>query len=318
MALKKSSFSREIRPFSRDVSSALTSVKYRSASSKDWQDVLAGGVLVLQVDDLRYEAIHEIQLQVDRSQLEAVFGPLASSLSIVVLTRDAATRRVLTLARHTVGDLPTTFVLDAATLQASSLASSMKIELRLLLPSDRAVGIGEARHKGTWLAQAKWTLTREPQGPGFNYRKATAAEFSAQRKPSDTAWWVKVDCDDVDLFDDIEDPSSLFEVWIHEDVWVTLQEIGQTEASEAVGKMCVSAVATAVLQRAAQVASKTKPGASCIVTRLISWIAERTGATPEILLAALVEGRANDLEPFLQSALGMNKTLKSLDLRPGA
>ena len=74
MNLKKTSYSREVRPFQKDLSAALVAVRYRYGAEERWQEVREGGVLVLPLSDLRREAIHQLQVEIDRALLDAVLN----------------------------------------------------------------------------------------------------------------------------------------------------------------------------------------------------------------------------------------------------
>lgn len=314
MTLKTTTYSREIRPYEVDASSTLAAMRYRHDEHDPWQDVLTGGVLVVLLNDLRREAVHQLQVEIDGARLNELLGTEGSSVRFVVLTRDAATRRVLLLANHAVSDLPEIITLDPEALRESSLEAQIKFEARLVLPTHRPARVGQPHRKGTWLAQAVWTVSKDVQGPGFNWQRKTGAEFLAAKLPSDTCWWVKLEDADA-MFESTDDPADQVEIWVHEDVWPTLQELGKTPAGDAVGKILIGAVTSTLLQHAARAKTKAKIDPTSIVARLVGWIAERTESQPGELIEIVRADRAHDLEPFVQSALGLGKTLKSNDFR---
>lgn len=316
MVLKKTSYSREVRPFQQDLSAALVAVRYRYGAEEPWQDVREGGVRVLPVSDLRREAIHQVQVEIGRALLDAALNGEGGLVRFVVLTRDAASRRVILLANHAVADLPDVLTLDVEALRASSLEAQIKIEARLVLPQQRQARIGEPHRKGTWLAQVVWTVSRDAIGPGFRYERKTAADFLEAKLPPDTCWWVKLDDTEPEaLIEDTNDPGDLFEVWVHEDVWPALQEVGPTAAGEAVGMQLLGAIVSTLLRHASQAEAKATLQPSSIVARLAAWIAQHTNADADELIERVRERRPQDVEPFLQSALGLGRTLKAIDFR---
>lgn len=275
-----------------------------------------GGVLVLPLSDLRREAIHQLQVEIDRALLDAVLNGEGGLVRFVVLTRDAAARRVILLANHAAAELPDVLTLDVEAMRASSLEARIKFEARLVLPHERQARIGEPHRKGTWLAQAVWTVSREAVGPGFRYERKTAADFLAAKLPPDTCWWVKLDdTEPLALIEDTDDPGDLFEIWVHEDVWPALQEVGPTDAGEAVGKQLLGAIVSTLLRHASRADAKAAVDPSSIVARLAAWIAQHANADADDLIERVRDGRPHDVEPFLQSALGLGRTLKAVDFR---
>src|SRR5690606_28394424 len=87
-------------------------------------------------------------------------------------------------------------------------------------------------------------------GFAFNFSKTTSEEFIAKGLPSTTTFHVEFN-DSQELAGPCDDVASVLRVLVHEDAWMTLQEIRAGDhAGEGIGALFVSELIFSVLSNA--------------------------------------------------------------------
>ncbi len=317
--MRKTTETRSVRPFAT-AEDSLDELRYRSSPAQDFVQLEGQSVVVLSVDDLRVEAVHEFKLVIDTAQLRDRYSAALDDLELLVLSRDPVLRRVVLFDRRPLTDDVVELTLNRERLEESSFRGEIPVEFVVGLKRAANLGGSLDRRAGSWIARRRVVLTRESSGPAIPFRRVGAGDFETTGLPRSTGWCLHLFGGGESLVQCCDNLEAAFEVWVHEDIWPSLQELGGTKTDLAVGKMLASSILSEILTTAASALQEQEGGVDgpeegSAVMRILGWLAKRhSGQSVGDLLSRLRRDPA-ELPPFVWAALDCNGAMKSADFR---
>jgi hypothetical protein len=298
----------------------LAALHYRSNPAQDFAQLDGQSVVVLPLEDLRVEAVHEFKLVMDTTKLRERYSVAFDDLELLVLSRDPVLRRVVLFERRPLSDDVVEVTLDRERLEESSFRGEIPIEFVVGLKRAASLGDSHDRRAGSWIARRRVVLTRESSGPAIPFRRVGAADFEIKGLPRSTGWCLHLFGGGESLVQHCDHLEAAFEVWVHEDIWPSLQELGGTKTDLAVGKMLAASILSEILTTAASALQEQEGGADgpeegSPLMRILGWLAKRhSGHAIGDLLSRLRRDPV-ELPPFVWAALDCNGAMKSADFR---
>ena len=309
--------SRSIRPFD-EVKDAFADVLYRPDPSANYVSVKEHALKVVDVDDLRVDATHTFRIAVATTALRTKHPGAYDKLTLLVLTRDALLKRAIVLARLPIDRDMHELTLDRDVLETTSLKDEIAVDFVLALANPGSLRAGHTNRRGSWVARHRVVLTRDLLGPSMPFRKVTGEEFVHEGLPAATGWYLRLPSGPEALLEECSELAAAFEVWVHEDIWTTLQEIGKTSLDVSLGNLIASSILTNVVSSAiqARVASGNgdEPDPTSPLVRCMNWIGRAHEQPIEELLARFAQN-PSAIGPLIWSALGCNKSIRTTDFR---
>lgn len=310
--------SRPIRPFD-EPKDAIADVGYRSDPNLPFTSVKEHAVKVVDVDDLRVDAVHHFSVSIDKDELKKIYGESHRQIGLHVLARDPFQKRVLALGRFDLGSEAVQFVLDRSQLENTSLRDEIVVDFVLGLNSAASLRPGHQNRKGSWVAKHRVILTREVAGPAIPFVKVPGEDFVKQGLAKDSGWYLKLGAGPDSLLDECAELSAAFQVWVHEDIWTTLQEIGRTPQDKALGSVIASSILSEIVSSGVQalianVSSDEPPHPSSPLMRCLRFIGKAHELPAEEMLTGFKRDPAAVM-PMVWSALSANQALRAADFR---
>jgi hypothetical protein len=292
----------------------ISKVRYRHSMAAKFQDVDASPkALYVPVDDLRSIPRHELSVSLDSASLPKIYAKHLEKLLLVVLTRDNVLKKEQVLYRTPVATLPETFVLDPEKLKQTASRNDLPLEINICAVALNGAAAGWPTRRASRLAAWYLNLSNHSKGPRFPWIRKTAEEFRAKGLPMTSSFYVDLlgSADELVSNGDatIEE---LLEVWVHEDVWVVLQQSDASLGISAIQRLFVSHVASQILDLVTEPLAKgAKFAERSIGQLLLEYVAEQSKANAADLESTLRTRKSTiDLAPYITAAFGVNKALK--------
>lgn len=302
---------REVLPYA-GVDGFLASVKYRHSTNSKFQEIESSPKsIVVPVDDLRSIPRHELGLVLDEAALPAIYKKDIHKLSLVVLTRDATLRKECILYQAPIKSLPESFVLDPIKLRETSCRTQLPIELNICALKTTTNSQWPKRRASRLLS---WhlNLVNHSKGPRFPWVRKTAEDFKKAGLPGNSTYYVSLSAEPVELLNDADSHvEDLLEVWVHEDMWIVLQQSDANVGVAGLQRSFVAQVATQILEIVSEPLRKSKEiveGSVC--ERLIAHVADYAKVEPEKIQQVLrKESGFLEIAPYVFAAFGVNKAV---------
>jgi len=293
-------------------------IRYRSSTNNKYQEIRNNPAsIVVSVDDLRSIPRHELALVLDNASLPKQYASHLGKLSVVIVVSDATIRNEHVMQVAPLSNLPESFVLDSKVLKRTSCRTELPVEISICASEINGAAMWPAR-RASRLASWRLTLVNESKGPKFPWVRKTAEEFKAANLPQTSTFFVSLTGDPEALLTDADaDVADLLEVWVHEDVWVVLQQAESTGAIASVQRMFVSQVAMQMFNLTLDLIKKTDPVEGSVMDSLMRHMATVTKIDPDEIRKQLKGGSGlADLGPLVTATFGVNRTLtRLLDLQ---
>lgn len=310
-----------IKPFEMSGTTVLERVDYRFDSAESWRNALLHSLVVLPntLQDVRRDAIHEIRIAVDSESMKRD-GISLSDVDLVVLTRDNFTKKVFVFARQPLSEgLELSLTIARSDLELTSLSRRIDFEIMILVREEVQLK-GKLVRRSARLAKHVITVSAENKGISFNFIKTSPADFIQRGVPAGTTFHLELN-DANDLIEQCDDINSVLKVLVHEDAWLTLQEIRSgNQSGEALGTMMgselVLAVLGAVRTRADIDASSIEAGS--LADRILGWLAASAKESQDELKALLFdESGLRIMQAHVQDALKLTRKIRRVRLDEG-
>lgn len=314
----RSKESRPIRPFD-EPRDAIADVGYRADLNVPFTSVKEHTIKVVDVDDLRVDAVHQFSVSIDKDELKKIYGDSHRQIGLHVLARDPFQKRVLTLGRFDLESETVQFALDRSQLESTSLRDEIVVDFVLGLKSAASLRPGHQNRKGSWVAKHRVALTREVAGPAIPFVKVPGEDFVKHGLGRDSGWYLKLGAGPESLLDECSELSAAFQVWVHEDIWTTLQEIGKTPQDKALGSIIASSVLSEIVSSGVQAlvaneSSDEPPHPSSPLMRCVRFVGKAHDLPAEELLTVFKRDPVAVM-PMVWSALSTNQALRAADFR---
>lgn len=304
-----------VRPFAFEDDSAWTRLNYRHDPAESWRNAMASPLIILPsaLQDARRDALHEFDIELNVDSLKQREIDL-SNLQIVILVRDNFSKKVVILKTQTAMEPRVAFIVEASQLEETSL--TRRIEFEVMLCAKAAMeSNGLSIRRSARLTKKVIAVSTESQGFAFNFSKATAAEFIAKGLPATTTFYVEFN-DSMDLAGPCDDVSSILRVLVHEDAWMTLQEIrGGDQFGEGIGAMFISELLCAVLSNAKVLGvAPDQIEMGSVLHRIFDWLAGSEYSPEDVAAKLLDDEGLSMLQSQVQASLKLTRLLKKIRL----
>jgi hypothetical protein len=294
-----------LRPYA-DLPGVFRRVEYRSSPADAFAPLDVNGdtaARVVSMDDLRTIPTHQFKVDVDLDVLKPHYTRHVDKIRFAVLVRDTVLRSEIVLADFPLDQIPPIVEIERERLRLTGLRDLLTISLIVVWRGGRTTGVALPTQTGSRLAELHVSLKNAAGGASFPYKKVSVAQLRAERLPSETAVYLKLFGDPVELLKGSDTPiSSLCEIWIHEKVWGAMQ----SDRIPATAQLRMAAVTLAASQ---QLLSATLPALKSgeriddrsAIGQLLSYV-ERQGGLPVGKLRRLLEGSGSlqEIDPHLQ------------------
>lgn len=318
---KKTVKNATIYPFDLPSGNVWEKIDYRYDSAESWRNALEHSFIVLPntLQDVRFDASHALHVVVDVGALR-VAGIDSKDVDLVVLVRDNFSKNVITLKKQNLGVNSELLVeVGRHDLEATSLVRRVDFEVMLLALNDLELK-GRKVRRAARIAKHVITVSAESQGLSFNFRKTSPHEFVSLGLPGATTFHIDLK-DAADLTVTCDDVSSVLKVLVHEDAWLTLQEIRSgDQVGEALGIMMgahLLFVVLAAIKTCDDINSDNIEEGS-ILKRILTWLAATGDLCAEELQDIMFDdGGLAILQAHVQDALKLTRGLKRVNLEMG-
>jgi hypothetical protein len=304
---------RDVPPFVT-VDGFIEKVRYRHSTSAKFQDIDANGkVVVVPADDLRTIPRHEIGIVLDAAVLPQIYKKQLDKLALVVLTRDEMLKKEHVLYQSPIPSLPEKFVLDPARLQQTSSHADLSLEINICALATDGKGDGWPKRRGSRLTSWYLNISNHSKGPKFPWLRKTAEEFKTKGLPATSTYYVHLLGDPAELLNTEETTlDDLLEVWVHEDVWVVLQQSDVNLGIGGMQRLFVTQVALQILELLIDpLRNGVAPAEKSVGRLLVEYIAEQSKTDIEVLLQTLRAKKSSiELAPYVSTTFGVNKFMK--------
>jgi hypothetical protein len=304
---------REIPPF-QPIDGFISRIRYRYSTNSKFQDIEGSPkAIVVPVDDLRTIPRHELSVIVDTVALPKIYVKGLAKLNLIILTRDTMLRKEQVLYQAPIDNLPESFVLDPAKLKGTSCRTELPLELQICA-IERSPGVsGWPNRRASRLATWYLNLLNHSKGPRFPWVRKTSEDFKAAGLPANSSYYVDLLTEPDELLSNVEDQiDDLLAVWVHEDVWIVLQQTEANLGVSGIQRLFATQVALQILEIVAPPLHKGKQyQEESVCGQLLEHIATQTKAEAAFLAGILSKrGTSLDLAPYVSAAFGVNKALK--------
>jgi hypothetical protein len=302
---------REVLPYA-NVDGFLVSLRYRHSTNSKYQEIESSPKsIVVPVDDLRSIPRHELGIVFDEAALPAVYRKNMERLSLVVLTRDPRLRKDSILYQAPIKGLPESFVLDPAKLRETSCRTQLPIELSICaLKTEKSA----QWHKRRASRLLSWNLNivNSSKGPRFPWVLKTTEDFKKAGLPANSTYFMNLLAEPEELLNDSDSHvEDLLEVWVHEDMWLVLQQSDANAGVAGLQRWFVAQVATQILEIVAASLRKNKEVVEgSVFEQLIEYVANSVKVDSEILQQVLrKESGTLEIAAYVFAAFGVNKAV---------
>jgi len=259
---------------------------------------------LVHADDLRVIPQHQFRVKIAEDTLRGDYASHKSALRLVVILRDATLRREIVLGNYELGAVPETIDLDRAQLRTTGLRDALTLQF-VVVATETLRGPLFPTQRASRLAELQVILRNNSGGATFPYKRVSAADLKGKGLPAETGIHLELICGATELLRQSDTPiRSLFEVWIHEDIWSAVQHDHSVTASGLRTAAVTVSVANLLLS---SVASAVRDGQSIEVGSSIGQLlafVEKQGSLREGHLRERFEAEPSlqVVEPWLQNA----------------
>lgn len=295
-----------LRPY-LDLDGIFESVEYRPNQAQPFEALDIDGDMAAKLvyaDDLRTIPQHQFRIKLDMGALKGDYATHKAALKLVLILRDTTLRREIVLASYPIDAVPETIDLDRAQLKSTGLRDALTVQF-VVVAAESIRGAMFPAQRASRVAELQVILKNNSGGASFPYKRVSAEELKNKGLPSETGIHLELICDGVELLRQSDTPiRSLFEVWLHEDIWSAIQNdhalssagMRTSAITVSVANLLFSSVTTALKSGHA-----IEEGSS--IGQLLAYI-EKQGSLPEGQLRKRFQDdpSLHILEPWLQNA----------------
>jgi hypothetical protein len=292
----------------------IAKIKYRHSTSAKFQEIeVSPRALYVPVDDLRSIPRHELTVSLDKTAIPSTYAKHLDKLALIVLSRDNVLKKEAVLYRSPIASLPEAFVLDSEKLKQTAFRNDLPLEIIITAVALNGVATGWPTRRASRLTSWQLNLSNHSKGPRFPWVRKTGEDFQTKGMPHSAAFYVHLLGGAEELLSDTDASiEELLEVWVHEEMWVVLQQSDASAGVSALQRLFVSQVALQILESTVEPLGKGLPLAERSIARLlIDFLAEQT-KTQAARLESTIRNRKSTVEiaPFVTSAFAVNKAMK--------
>ncbi len=246
-----------LRPYA-SLDGIFQTVEYRASRSDAFRVLPIDGDTihhVVRVDDLRLLPQHEFRLTLDSRKLKPHYHRHRKSLQLVVITRDSTLRREMVLATQDLPNGTAEIVLATKSLAMTAHRDCLPLVFSIVAVPVLSGGNALPTQRASRLAELHVTLSNSAGGVSFPYKRVTSEDLAKKGLPTETGLHLELLYEPKELIKDTESPAhTLFEVWLHENVWAAVQNdkdtgtacIRNAAITETTASMLLGAVAPIV------------------------------------------------------------------------
>lgn len=307
---------REVLPY-LGLNGYIAGIRYRHSTSAKFEELHGTPAAVLvPVEDLRAIPRHEIALMLNDEALPKEYSSHLDKLSLVIIVSDNTIRNEQVVHQSPLDNLPETFVLDSRLLKKTSCRTELPIEISICASTLNG-GAPWPGRRASRLASWRLTIVNQNKGPQFPWQRKTGDEFEAAGFPQTSTFFISLASDPSSLLTDADaEVSDLLEVWVHEDVWVVLQQPESSAGIASLQRLFVSQVTGQILELVVEPLKKNVSLVEgSVLDCLLRHIAHSAKCDPDDLRQRLKVKGASDLAPIVTAAYGVNRAVtKVLDI----